>query len=160
MREFEQDPSETLDYSVDFESHCARYREPNTDYSTSTKVRPVRSTGFQYNASTGGRTGTDEPRWPKTVGGTVVDGSVTWTCEALASSSLQRTVSGTPTWTADTGVTVASQSVSGTKGTALLSGGTEGQRYMVRVQATCSDSSTPVASFWLSFKRPAREVRA
>lgn len=159
LRTFEQDPAETLDYSIEFAGHCARLREPDSDYSTGTRVRPARATGFQYNASTGGRTGTTEPRWPTTVGGTVVDGSVTWTAEAVSTTSLRRTLI-SASWAGDTGLSVGTPSTSGTKSTALISGGTLGQRYLVRVTGTCSDTTAPVASFWIEFKRPARVVDA
>lgn len=148
----EKDPAEALDYSVEFDRHCARFREPNTDYALNTRVRPKRATGLQY-TGTAGRTGTDEPRWPLTVGGTVVDGSVTWTAEAISTSSLVRTLS-SASWTPDAGITVATPIVSGTKATALISGGTLGQAYLVRVDGTCSDGTIRSAAFWLKITRP------
>lgn len=36
--------------------------------------------GYYYTASTGGETGPTEPTWPTTIGQTVNDGSVVWTC--------------------------------------------------------------------------------
>jgi hypothetical protein len=158
LQTFEQDPGETLDYSVDFASHCSRLREPDTDYTLNTRVRPARANGYQYKASAG-RTGTAEPRWPTTVGATVQDGSVTWTCEAIDTQSLRRTVSAV-SWAVDTGLTKGTESLSGTKGTVLLSGGTLGQRYLVRATATCSDTSAPVVAFFVEVRRPARVVEA
>ena len=150
---FEKDPAEALDYSVEFIAHAARYREPNTDYMTGTRVQPLRSTGLEYNASTGGRTGTSEPRWPTTVGQTVTDGSVVWTAAAISSGSLVRTLSSV-VWTLDTGITKSAQTEQGTKSTAVISGGTLGQTYMVRVDGTFSDSTVRTATFWISVKRP------
>ena len=37
-------------------------------------------TGFQYRAKTTGRTDLSEPRWPTTLGDTVMDGGITWEC--------------------------------------------------------------------------------
>lgn len=159
LRIYEQDPGEALDYSVEFAAHCARLREPDTSYPLNTRVRPVRANGYQYNASTGGRSGTNEPRWPVTVGGTVQDGSVVWTCEAINAASQSRAVSSTA-WVGDAGLTIGTPTLSGTKATALISAGTLGQRYLVRVTATCDDSTTPVAAFFIEFKRPARTVNA
>lgn len=159
LRTFEQDPGEELDYAVDFAGHCARVREPNTEYSSGVKVRPARATGYQY-SSGGGVTGTQEPRWPTTIGNTVQDGSVTWTCEAITTGSLKRTVTGTPTWTADTGLTVGTPTVSGTKTTSLVSGGTLGQTYLVRVAGTFSDGTDLVVPLQVEIKRPARVVEA
>jgi hypothetical protein len=157
MVEFEKDPGETLDYAADFAGHCARIREPNTDYSTNTIVLPVRATGLQYKCTTAGRTGTNEPRWPMTAAQTVTDGSVVWTAEAITTGSLLRTLS-SAAWSADTGVTVGSPSTAGTKSTVLISGGTEGQDYDVICTGTCSDGTYPVVSFTLKVRRPARTV--
>jgi len=157
LQVYEQDPAETLDYSAEFSGHCSRLREPDTDYATGTRVRPARANGFQYNASTGGRTGTNEPRWPASIGATVQDGSVTWTCEAISDASLKRTVT-TAAWTADAGITVGTTATAGTKSTALLSGGTLGQRYLIRCTATCSDNTTPTVAFCIAFQRPARVI--
>jgi len=43
--------------------------------------------GYQYRnvTATGiGRSGTTQPTWPTTIGGTVVDGTITWQCEQLS----------------------------------------------------------------------------
>jgi hypothetical protein len=43
---------------------------------------PVTGNGLYYECTTAGTTGAAEPTWPTTVGNTVVDGTVTWTCRA------------------------------------------------------------------------------
>lgn len=43
--------------------------------------------GFKCTAITTGITGGAEPTWPTTIGNTVVDGGVTWTCQDIASPS-------------------------------------------------------------------------
>ena len=45
--------------------------------------RPTVANGFRYRASVGGTTAGAEPAWPTTLGGTVVDNTVTWTCESF-----------------------------------------------------------------------------
>jgi hypothetical protein len=152
-QEFEQDPAESLDYAIEFALHCARLREPNTDYALNTRVQPHRPTGFQYVASGAGRSGTDQPRWPTTLGATVTDGSVTWTAEAISTASLARTLSNA-TWTADSGLTVTGAAVVGTRATCLISGPQLGQRYLVRCDAVCSDGTTRSGAFWITGARP------
>lgn len=49
-----------------------------------TKRRPTVANGYVYTATVDGTTAAGEPVWPTTVGATVVDGSVTWTCGLCA----------------------------------------------------------------------------
>lgn len=46
--------------------------------------RPTVANGYRYEVTTAGTTAAGEPAWPTTVGGTVVDGTVTWTCRSFA----------------------------------------------------------------------------
>jgi hypothetical protein len=50
-----------------------------TAFAAGAVVTPVTPTGHTYSSS-GGTSGAAEPAWPTTVGGTVTDGSITWTC--------------------------------------------------------------------------------
>ncbi len=52
-------------------------------YATGTYVIPQSGaqTGYIYCATTGGAAAATPPTWPTAIGGTVIDGTVTWTCE-------------------------------------------------------------------------------
>lgn len=51
-----------------------------TAYSLGDRVVPTSSNGFYYECTTAGTSAGTEPTWPTTIGNTVVDGTVTWTC--------------------------------------------------------------------------------
>jgi hypothetical protein len=52
--------------------------EAGKQYTAGDAVRPLVATGFAYQAAGSGQSGFREPRWPETLGGTVVDGGLTW----------------------------------------------------------------------------------
>lgn len=53
----------------------------STGYTASTSfTRPTKPNGFRYECTASGTSGSSEPAWPTTIGATVVDGGVTWTC--------------------------------------------------------------------------------
>ena len=57
----------------------------STAYAKGDYVRPTllsTFSGYIYKCTTAGTSGSSEPTWPTTADGTVVDGSVTWTCQA------------------------------------------------------------------------------
>lgn len=57
-----------------------------TAYAANTFKRPTTANGFRYEvtAGGGGNSGATEPAWPTLIGGTVVDGALTWTCRTFA----------------------------------------------------------------------------
>ena len=60
-------------------------------------ARPVTDNGLKYICTTPGTSGATQPTWPTTIGGTVVDGTATWTCagaDGNASHLLQFFVAG------------------------------------------------------------------
>ena len=71
----------------------------STAYTQGAVVRPSTANGFLYYAEAGGTSGSVAPTFPTTVGATVVDGSVTWTC--IGESIIQLS-SASPSWTAST----------------------------------------------------------
>lgn len=138
-------PDATLDYAVDFEEECARLWSRLTDFIAGERIRIFtggKSVGYEFEPTTPGRSGVRVPLFPSTIGDTVVDGSVTWTCRALSSASLLRTISGTPTWEVDDDdavVTISGETVSGLKAIANLAGGEDDEDYIVTVTAATSD---------------------
>lgn len=153
-------PDAELDYAVDFESECARTWSKWTDFAINDCIRVYQAggcSGFEMKASVGGRTGGRPPVFPKVAGQTVQDGSVTWVAQALSADSLVRTISGTPTWTADSGVTVANETISGMVAIADISGGSDGEDYSVTVVATMSDGNDVVKVCILPVRVPVRE---
>lgn len=86
-------------------------------YALNDKIRGSKP-GFQFNAGNAGQAGLREPRWPTTLGGTVVDGSITWTAEAVAVDSLVKTLV-SATWSADASITISGTAVDTTEQTAI-----------------------------------------
>jgi len=58
-----------------------------TAYSTGVFVQPATANGYYYKATTGGTSGGSAPAFPTTLGTTVSDGTVTWTCWGTLSSA-------------------------------------------------------------------------
>jgi len=71
----------------------------STPFSAGTVIRPATGNGFLYYAEAGGTSGATTPTWPTTVGATVVDSGVTWTCEGQGITVWS---SSAPSWTSST----------------------------------------------------------
>jgi hypothetical protein len=120
------------------------------------RVRARVVSGFEYEATAGGQTSAREPIWPKVIGGTVVDGSVTWTCVALSTDSLIATVSGAA-WSAGAAITITSPVLYGQVATAMLEvaeDDTDGTDQQVTVTATLSDGGVIPAVIFLPVRLP------
>ena len=150
--ERKQDPADKLDYSVDFEAALTRFREPSTTYALNTVVRSRVAPGLEYKATTAGRSGTIEPRWPTAAAGTVTDGSVVWTAQAISTNSLTSTLA-SAAWTVDSGLTSSGQAESWQRSTIHLSGGTDGQTYTVICTGTMVDGRKFTGIILLTVKR-------
>lgn len=75
-------------------------RANSTAYVVGQVVRPATGNGFVYQALTAGTSGGTVPTYPTTIGGTVVDGGVTWLC--VGTGVVQVTMSGTASWASST----------------------------------------------------------
>lgn len=124
-------PSDIKEWGFDWSGETFRFWRAGTEYDAGVHVRPTIATGFEYVSSGAGQSnGKKEPKWPTTLTGSVVDGSITWTAVALSTSGLFRTIS-TSTWTAeDSDISVGGASTINTAGTQFagveVSGGTDG----------------------------------
>lgn len=68
----------------------------STAYSLDDIVVPTgaNATGFAYRCTTAGTTDVAEPAWPTTLGDTITDGTVVWTCVPLTTSIAKATITG------------------------------------------------------------------
>jgi hypothetical protein len=57
-----------------------------TAYSLGEYVEPTTANGYRYECTTAGTSAGSEPSFPTTIGATVADGSVVWTCQAVTST--------------------------------------------------------------------------
>lgn len=129
---FEKHPSEVKDYSLDLADFLAVKWQPDRAYVATNFVRPMIANGFEYEATTGGRSGRREPTWPIVAAQTVADGSAVWTARVPGIAG-QDTITGVPGWAAETGLTVDSSSNTTSTVTGILSGGTDGESYFVTI---------------------------
>jgi hypothetical protein len=129
----------------------------NTDIAAGTRIRYYgkgSASGYEHEYS-GGRTGSKQPTFSTTLAGvSAADGSGTWTARAITTASLYRTITGTPTWTPDDGLTAGTPAIVGTIANCALSGGTDGEDYLVEVKATFSDTATHTAVCQLPVRKP------
>lgn len=92
----------------------------STAYAVGANVRPVTANGYKYICTTAGTSASAEPTWPTTLKGTVVDGTVTWTCAGAngdSGSKLQFFVAGA---NAETSTTIGTSTVSGSTNSRIL----------------------------------------
>lgn len=111
---------ERYDYAFNWTLELSRKRQPNTPYGAGTCVRPAlaeQGTGLEYESSGGVSDGRANARlrWPRELGGTLVDGSITWTAVALSTASLEDQID-TSTWTSPSAITVDDEDITQTAG--------------------------------------------
>lgn len=125
-----------LDYGFDWTRTLSRRWQRDRPFDAGVVVRPeVVVTGFEY-ISSGGQSGEEEPNWPRVLGATVVDGSITWTTQVISADSLIEEIA-SDTWfasvpaglTVEPAVPTMFPGLQMTK--VILSGGEVGQMYVV-----------------------------
>jgi hypothetical protein len=137
---------DNIPITLDFTQLAARRWRKAASFADNEVIRGNKS-GFEFAATTGGQTGNTEPRWPKVLAGTVQDGSILWTAQAVSTLSLQKTLTSVA-WAAPTGLTVSGQSVDvvAQTATAYIEADTVGT-YEVTATPTFSDTPATVEGF-------------
>ena len=137
---FSLEKTETEAYQVKLK--CARELEyafiwqPGEVYAIDDYVRPTRTNGFAYKATTAGQSTNNEPKWPKSLATTKTDGSITWQTVAVDTNSSDSIASVN---IADvTGITIGTAAISGTDVLFDVSGGTDARHYEISVEITTS----------------------
>jgi hypothetical protein len=134
-------PTATRTLRLDFFPLVADFWEVGKQSSVNDIVRPLTATGFAYQAGANGQAGTEQPAWPQTLAGTVVDGEVTWTAIAAGVNGVTAVSAPAVTVVPSGGLSAGSPSVINGKGTSTaveftLSGGVVGKTYRVECQVT------------------------
>lgn len=85
----------------------------STSFAYGQVVRPTSGNGFLYEVAAAGFTGSSEPTWPTTIGRSVTDAGVIWTCVATAAYIVSSTPVSWVSATFDTSFAVLYDDVSG-----------------------------------------------
>jgi hypothetical protein len=146
---------EIVPYGFDWTLKLSRLWAFNTPYALDERVKPSgwnvartarnegpAQTGFEYASSGGQSGGIKEPKWPKVLGGTVVDGSITWTAVAISEDSLLEQIVSSD-WEVPTGLTGTNESYTASPGqqstTIDISGGAPSEVYTVTNEIVTTD---------------------
>lgn len=96
MLQWQQEPALTSTEVDDLLSYARMFDDDGTEpdaytewvasasVSQGTLRTPIARNGYVYRAQVGGVSAASEPVWPTTLNATVIDGSVTWRCHAVA----------------------------------------------------------------------------
>ena len=133
---FEKTETEVIRLKVRLARLLEYVWQPGEDYATNDYIRPESPNGFSYRATTTGQSASRIPRFPKTLGATVIDGSVTWEASAIDGSSADGVSS--VNIIADTGITTGTPTTTGSLVTFSVSGGEKGRNYEISFEVTTS----------------------
>lgn len=97
------------------EIDTARRWRAGAIHAQGTRIRPTRTSGFEFEALNGGQSGTREPKFAGPVDNELADGSITWAARAVSNASLRKTIA-TVEWEADPSITVSGETVVTTAG--------------------------------------------
>lgn len=109
----------------------------STAYSLGAVRTPTTPNGYVYTVTTAGTSAATEPTWPTTIGATVVDGGVTWTCAAEQDLTTEYKLAAT-----EAGLTGATPGAGLSLGTQILSGVANAATFWVRVTNAGTNTQT------------------
>ena len=143
-----QGADERQDYAFNVTDEFSLRWQPNRGYQTGQSLRPneLPGTGFEYVVtaidSSGGMSAEQEPNWPKVVGESVVNGSITLTCALPTYDSLRERIDSV-VWDSDSEPSdlmlsdQVQQDIPGLQEARIwVSGGTVGETYNCRALIT------------------------
>lgn len=123
--------------------------EASTAYSLGDSVEPVTPNGKRYVVTTAGTTGASEPTWPTSIGSTVANGSVIWTCVAATHEPTEIKLA-----TSSGGLPGATGGAALSLGNTLLSGTANKTEVHIRVTnavtTVSSNSGTPEIGLYIN----------
>ncbi len=109
-----------------------------TVYSLGDLIEPVTPNTFKYKVTTAGTSGASEPTWPTSIGSTVVDGSIIWTCYAHAHPITEIKLA----LTGGAGLTAATGGAALNLGTTILSGTANKVAVYIRIANSLTSVNT------------------
>lgn len=124
-------------FTVDWKGWLRSYWIAGRRYNSGDYVRSPSVPGFAYQAS-GGEAGAVEPAWPRTLAGTVTDGSITWTAAAPGNNAVDTisSVAWSQVSPPDSALVIGSTSNTTEEAVASFSAGAQGQTYRIQCEIT------------------------
>lgn len=121
-----------------------------TAYTLGQSVQPTTPNTYRYQVTTAGTShATTEPTWPTTIGATVTDGTVTWTCVSKQHPATEIKLSLT-----SGGLTGATAGAALSLGTTILSGSANAVEVNIRVTNTVTtvgaNTGTPELALYIN----------
>lgn len=130
-----KDPDTDAQYAIDWYDQLVLIAEREAAYDEGEIVQFDPDSGWVYECTTPGRTGSRSPRTPPRADGlTLVDGSVVWTCRHPSDVTVP--VVGSAEWNVPDGISLVNQSELGAVTSVLLTGGTDGEDYDITCRMT------------------------
>jgi hypothetical protein len=140
----------TKRFTIDLKSYLRSYWIKACRYGLTDYVRAPSLPGFAYQCTVAGEAGLAEPAWPRTLGSTITDGSITWAAVAPGTNAIDA-ISGAPTWSQvsppDSALVIGSQVNTVEETTAPFSGGTSGETYRIRCTVNTAGGDVYVVEF-------------
>jgi hypothetical protein len=136
--------------TFDWHDFLAAQRTPGAAVALDFVFRPLRAqaTGLQYRCTVAGvASGAAAINLPTVLGGTVVDGGVTWTAEALSDASMRTTITGSAYSEPSNTLTLEDSGVADFVYTVLAGGGSSGREYKIshEVELQSGESKEAIA---------------
>lgn len=125
-------------YTIDLKAYLRSYWIAGRAYNAGDFVRAPSVSGFAYLTDAAGEAGKSEPPWPRTLGGTVQDGSITW--EAVLPDTNALDAISSVAWSTinppDSALLISAQANTNEEASARISAGTAGEVYRVQCLVT------------------------